>query len=248
MKVALFVTCIADQLYPDVGMSVVRVLRRHGCEVVFPEAQICCGQPALNSGYPNEARKVARRLIAAFADAEWVVSPSGSCCGMVRHYYPSLFGVDSGLQREAEALAGRMYEFSQFMVRVLGVEKLEGSFPHKVTYHPSCHGARLLGIREEPLALLRAIPDLELVPLPRAEDCCGFGGTFAVKLAPISAAIVDEKVAHVVETNTHYLVGTDLGCLMNIAGRMKVLGVSTEALHIAALVDRVLESSGSAPS
>jgi len=163
---------------------------------------------------------------------------------MIRHYYPSLFGADSGLQREAESLAARVYEFSQFMVGVLGVEKLEASFPHKVTYHPSCHGARLLGIREEPLALLRAIHDLELVPLPRAEDCCGFGGTFAVKLAPISAAIVDEKVAHIVETKTHYVVGTDLGCLMNIAGRMNVLGVPAEAVHIAELVDRAQRNSG----
>jgi L-lactate dehydrogenase complex protein LldE len=248
MKAALFLTCIADQLYPDVGMSVVRVLRRHGCQVDFPEAQTCCGQPALNSGYPDEARKVARRLIEAFAGAEYVVSPSGSCCGMIRHYYPTLFGADSGLQREAEALAGKVYEFSQFMVRVLGVDRLAGSFPHKVTYHPSCHGARLLGIREEPLALLKAIRGLELVPLPKADDCCGFGGTFAVKLAPISVAIVDEKVAHVRETDTRYLVGTELGCLMNIAGRMRTLGVPTEAVHIAELVDRALQNGTGSPS
>jgi L-lactate dehydrogenase complex protein LldE len=248
MKVSLFLTCLGEQFYPDVGMSVVRVLRHLGCEVDFPDTQTCCGQPALNTGYPDEARKVARRLIDVFRDAECIVSPSGSCCGMIRHYYPSLFEADPALRRDAEALAGRVYEFSQFMVQVLGVDHLDASFPHKVTYHPSCHGARLLGIREEPIALLRSIPDLELVPLPRADDCCGFGGTFAVKLAPISVAIADEKVAHVVETKAHYLAGTDLGCLMNIAGRMQVLGVKVEALHIAALLDRALRRSEGVPA
>ena len=246
MRVSLFLTCLGDQFYPEVGMSVVRVLRRHGCEVDFPETQMCCGQPALNTGYPAEARKVARGLIEAFRDAEFVVSPSGSCCGMIRHYYPSLFENDPSLGPDARGLAGRVYEFSQFMVRVLGVDRLDASFPHKVTYHPSCHGSRLLGIREEPLALLRSIPDLELVPLPRADDCCGFGGTFAVKLAPISVAIADEKVAHVVETGAHSLAGTDLGCLMNIAGRMQVLGVKVEAMHIAELVDRAQRTSAGA--
>jgi L-lactate dehydrogenase complex protein LldE len=242
MKVSLFLTCLGDQLYPQVGMSVVRVLRRHGCDVDFPPGQMCCGQPAWNSGYADEARKVARRLVQTFAGADCIVSPSGSCSGMIKHYYEALFENDPGLRREAEAFAGRVYEFSQFMVRVLKVDRIEGSFPHKVTYHPSCHGARLLGIREEPVALLHAIRDLELVPLPKADDCCGFGGTFAVKLAPISVAIVDEKVAHVKETQAHYLAGTDLGCLMNIAGRMQVLGVPVEAMHIAELVDRALQN------
>jgi L-lactate dehydrogenase complex protein LldE len=223
-------------------MSAARVLRRFGCEVDLPRAQVCCGQPAFNSGYQDEARTVARHLIETFVGAEHVVAPSGSCCGMIRHYFPQLFAHDGGLRREAESLASRVYEFSQFLVRVLGVEQLEGSFPHKVTYHPSCHGARLLGIREEPLVLLRAIHDLELVPLPKADDCCGFGGTFAIKLAPISAAIVDEKVAHIGETNAHYVVGTDLGCLLNITGRMKVKALSIQGLHLAELVDRALQN------
>jgi L-lactate dehydrogenase complex protein LldE len=240
MKVALFSTCLGDQLHPEVGLSAARVLRRYGCEVTLPEGQVCCGQPALNSGYQDEARTVARRLIETFDGFEHIVTPSGSCCGMIRHYYPQLFASDAGLRREADSLAARIYEFSQFMVRILGVEQLDGSFPHKVTYHPSCHGARLLGIREEPLTLLRAIPDLELVPLPKADDCCGFGGTFAIKLASISAAIVDEKVNHIEETKAHYVVGTDLGCLMNITGRMKVRGVRIEGVHMAELVDRAL--------
>jgi L-lactate dehydrogenase complex protein LldE len=246
MKVALFSTCLGDQLHPEVAMSAARVLRRFGCEVDVPETQVCCGQPALNSGYQDEARTVARRLIESFEGAEHVVAPSGSCSGMIRHYFPQLFAHDAVLRKKAESLASRVYEFSQFLVRVLGVEAIDGSFPHKVTYHPSCHGARLLGIKEEPLMLLRAIGDLELVPLPKADDCCGFGGTFAVKLAPISAAIVDEKVAHIQETAAHYVVGTDLGCLMNIAGRMKVKGVPIEGLHLAALVDRALTKGRSA--
>jgi L-lactate dehydrogenase complex protein LldE len=240
MRVALFVTCLGDQLQPQVGMSVMRVLRRHGCEVDFPEGQVCCGQPAMNSGYPDEARTVARRLVEAMANAEHVVSPSGSCCGMIHHHFPALFAGDAGLLREAESLARRTHEFSQFMVNVLGVARLEASFPHKVTYHPSCHGTRLLGVRDEPLTLLRAIRDIDFVPLPHADDCCGFGGTFAVKLGGISAAIVDEKVSHVVETSARYLVSTDVGCLVNIAGRMKVRGVAVEALHVAELVDRAL--------
>jgi len=246
MKVSLFSTCLGDQLCPEVSRSLARVLRRYGCEIDLPETQVCCGQPAFNSGYHDEARAVARRLVESFANAEHIVSPSGSCCGMIRHYFPQLFAHDAGLLREAESFASRVYEFSQFMVRVLGVEQLDGSFPHKVTYHPSCHGARLLGIREEPLTLLRAIQDLELVPLPKADDCCGFGGTFAIKLAPISAAIVDEKVAHITETNAHYVVGTDLGCLMNITGRMKVKGIPVQGVHMAELVDRALEKGSGA--
>lgn len=248
MKVALFVTCLGDQLAPEVGMSVVRVLRRLGCEVLFPEGQVCCGQPAMNSGYPREARSVARRLVEAMAGAEHVVSPSGSCAGMIRHHFPALFEGDAGLLREAQALAQRTHEFSQFMIKVLGVSRLDASFPHKVTYHPSCHGTRLLGVRDEPLALLRAIRDVEIVPLPHADDCCGFGGTFAVKLGAISGAIVDEKVTHVVETAARYLVGTDVGCLMNIAGRMKVRGVPVTAMHIAELVDRALANAERAAS
>ncbi len=240
MKVSFFSTCLGDQLYPEVAMSAVRVLERLGCEVDLPAAQVCCGQPALNSGYQDEARTVARRLIETFADAEHVVAPSGSCSGMIRHYFPQLFKHDAGLLREAESFASRVFELSQFLVRVLGIHQLDGSFPHKVTYHPSCHGARLLGIREEPLILLRAIRDLELVPLPKADDCCGFGGTFAIKLASISAAIVDEKVAHISETNAHYVVGTDLGCLMNITGRMQVKGLPVQGVHMAELLDRAM--------
>lgn len=238
MKVALFATCVVDQMYPAVAESVARVLGRHGCEVSFPAAQVCCGQPAFNSGYFDDARRVAERLLDALAGADHVVTPSGSCAAMIHHHYGRLFQDDAARLAAATRLAERSYEFSQFMVNVLHVERFEGSFPHAVTFHPSCHGARLLGARQEPLALLRAVPDLELRPLPQADDCCGFGGTFAVKLPEVSAAIADEKLRHVSETRARYLVGTDLGCLMHLSGRMRRRGVAVEALHIAQLIDR----------
>jgi len=244
VKVSLFPTCLGDQFYPGVADSVARVLRRQGCDVRTPLAEACCGQPAWNSGYPNEARKVARRLIQAFAGADYVVSPSGSCCGMIRHNFAQLFHDDPAFLSEAQAFADRVHEFSQFMVGVLGVTQLAASFPHRVTFHPSCHGARLLGVKTEPLTLLKAIPDLELVPLEHADDCCGFGGTFAVKLSAISVAIVDEKVGHVQDSGASYLVGTDLGCLMNIAGRMRVRRINAEPIHIAELIDRALDAGG----
>jgi L-lactate dehydrogenase complex protein LldE len=240
VKVALFATCLVDQMYPGVAQSAARVLREHGCEVSFPAAQVCCAQPALNSGYVDDARRVASALLDALSDAPYVVSPSGSCASMIRHHYGRLFAAEPARLAQAERLAERLYEFSQFMVNVLKVEQLSGSFPHAVTFHPSCHGARLLGVREEPLALLRKVPQLELVPLPNADDCCGFGGTFAVKLPEISAAIADEKLSHVQSTGARYLVGTDVGCLMHLSGRMQRRGVQVEALHIAELVDRAL--------
>jgi L-lactate dehydrogenase complex protein LldE len=242
MKVSLFSTCLGDQLYPQVAASAARILMRLGCEVATADSPPCCGQPAWNSGYVPEARQIARRLVAAFAEAAHVVSPSGSCCGMIHHYYAELFKGDPGLQREALAVIEKVKELSQFMVGVLGVDKLPGSFPHRVTYHPSCHGSRLLGARSEPLQLLRGIADLELVPLEHAEDCCGFGGTFAIKLSSISLAMVDEKAASIAKTNARYLVSTDLGCLMNISGRMRAQGTNVEALHLAELVDRALQA------
>lgn len=240
MKVALFASCVADQLYPEVAHSVARVLSRFDCEVSFPPSQVCCGQPALNSGYFAEARRVARVLLDAFADSDYVVVPSGSCAAMVHHHYAQLFADDPKRGAAAQQLSSKLFEFSQFMVNVLKVERVDGSFPHPVTFHPSCHAARLLGVRAEPLSLLAAVPGLELRPLPRAEDCCGFGGTFAVKLPEISVAIADEKLRHVSSTGARYLVGTDLGCLMHLAGRMQRRGLAIEALHIAQLLDRAL--------
>ncbi len=235
-RVSLFITCLADQLYPEVGLSTVRLLRRLGCELDFPESQVCCGQPAFNSGYTSEARRVARGLVDAFADAEYVVSPSGSCSGMIRHYYGELFADEPDYAERAAEFAAKTYELSQFIVGVLGVRDVGARFPHRVTYHASCHGSRLLGVKQEPLELLQHVAGLELVPLPRCEDCCGFGGTFAVKLASVSGAMVDEKVDHVLETEAPYLVGTDMGCLMNIAGRLERRRAGVKTLHLAELL------------
>lgn len=246
MKVALFATCVVDQMFPAVAHSAARVLTRHGCEVSFPAPQVCCGQPAFNSGYVDDARRVAAGLVEALQGVDYVVTPSGSCAAMIHHHYERLFAGDALRSAAAQRLRDNTYEFSQFMVNVLKVERLSGSFPHAVTFHPSCHGARLLGAREEPLALLRAVPELELRPLSCADDCCGFGGTFAVKLPEISAAIADEKLRHVGNTGARFLVGTDLGCLMHLSGRMQRRGVAVEALHIAELVDRAQASSAGA--
>ncbi|GGF99700.1 (Fe-S)-binding protein [Paenibacillus abyssi] len=237
MRVSLFITCLSDLLYSEVGESVVRILSDYGCDVDFPEAQTCCGQPAFNSGYQDEAREVARNLIRAFEHSDYVVSPSGSCTGMVHHYYPYLFENEPEWKAKAEALVGKMYEFSQFLVQVLGVTDLGASFPHKVTYHPSCHAMRLLGVKEEPMKLLSCVDSIDFVELPKKEDCCGFGGTFSVKMADMSEAMVCEKAVNVCSTGAEVLVGTDMGCLMNIGGRLNKEGQPVRVMHLAQLLE-----------
>ncbi|MFB0842506.1 (Fe-S)-binding protein [Paenibacillus oleatilyticus] len=237
MRVSLFITCLADQIYPEVGESVVRLLHRYGCEVDFPQMQTCCGQPAYNSGYQDEAREVARNLIRAFEHSDYVVSPSGSCTGMVHHYYPQLFENEPEWKAKAEKLIGKTYEFSQFLVNVLGITDLGAVYEGKATYHPSCHATRLLGVREEPGELMVNIEGLELVELPRKEDCCGFGGTFAVKMADMSEAMVCEKAANVCATKAELLIGTDMGCLMNIGGRLNKENKPVRVMHLAQLLE-----------
>ncbi|WP_372009809.1 (Fe-S)-binding protein [Paenibacillus chitinolyticus] len=237
MKVSLFITCLSDLVYPRVGQAMVRLLARYGIQVHFPEVQTCCGQPAFNSGYWDDARKSGRTLLEAFDDSDFVLSPSGSCTGMVQHYYPKLFQDDPEMLAKAEALREKTYEFTQFLVGVLGVTDLGAVFPHRVTYHPSCHGTRLLGIKDEPASLLEHVRGLELVPLPHAEDCCGFGGTFAVKMSDISGAMVAEKSDHVLETEAEVLVGLDMGCLMNISGNLLYRGRPVKVMHLAELLE-----------
>jgi len=237
MKVSLFITCIVDQVYPDVGVSMVRLLRRLGCEVDFPSTQTCCGQPCFNSGYVKEARTIAVNHLKAFEGADYIVSPSGSCTGMVHHYYGELFADDPALAARAAKVAERSYEFSSFLVNVLGVTDVGATCPHTVTFHPSCHASRLLGVKTEPLTLLENVKDISLKPLPYANDCCGFGGTFSIKMADVSGAMVSEKVDHVGETGAEYLVGTDMGCLVNIGGHMKRRGMSTKVMHLAQFLD-----------
>jgi len=236
MKVALFITCLVDNFYPAVAEAMVRILHRYGVEVVVPDQQTCCGQPAFNSGYVDDARAVASTLLEAFKGADYVVSPSGSCTGMIHHYYPKLFAAEPGSADEAMALAGRTFEFSQFLVNVLGVTDVGATFAHTVTYHPSCHGARLLGVDKEPLTLLQHVRGLTLRDLPHAADCCGFGGTFAVKMSEISTAMASEKSDHVRSTGAEVLVGTDMGCLMNIGGRLRREEAPVRVLHLAQLL------------
>jgi L-lactate dehydrogenase complex protein LldE len=236
VKVSLFVTCLADQFFPEVGVSTVRVLRKLGCEVDFPKLQTCCGQPAFNSGFADEARSIARRMLDVFDSSEHVVAPSGSCVGMVKHF-PELFAGDAELERRARDLAAKTWELSQFLVHVLGRDDVGARFPHRATFHPSCHASRLLGARQEPLRLLANVKDLELVPLERAEDCCGFGGLFAVKLPDISGAMVAEKCEHVVAANPEYVIGGDMGCLANIVGSLSRRGSTVRAIHLACVLD-----------
>ncbi|MGO4544557.1 (Fe-S)-binding protein [Paenibacillus sp. 2TAB23] len=235
MKVSLFITCLSDALYPKVGEAMVRLLAKYGVTLQFPTVQTCCGQPAFNSGYWKEARESAKTILDAFEDSDFVISPSGSCTGMI-HHYPKLFEDDPVMLERANRLQSKSFEFTQFMVQVLGVTDVGASFPHKVTYHPSCHGSRILGVKAEPLALIQKVKGLELVPLPFAEDCCGFGGTFAVKMADISGAMVTEKVDHVLETEAEVLVGLDMACLLNIAGNLRYRNEPVRVMHLAELL------------
>lgn len=229
------ITCLSDAIYPNVGEAMTRLLARYGVRLHFPDIQTCCGQPAYNSGYWEEARNAATTILAAFEDSDFVISPSGSCTGMV-HHYPKLFEHDPAMLEKARQLQRKSFEFTQFLVRVLGVQDVGAVFPHKVTYHPSCHGNRLMGIQDEPTTLLQHVKGLELVPLPHAEDCCGFGGTFAVKMADLSGAMVTEKVDHVVETEAEVLTGLDMACLMNIAGNMRYRNHQVRVMHVAELL------------
>jgi L-lactate dehydrogenase complex protein LldE len=188
--VALFVTCLVDQLFPHIGECTVRVLERAGCAVSFPPAQTCCGQATFNDGFQEQARSLARQFLDVFEGAPAIVAPSGSCVAMVREWYPQLFEESPALHERVQALAHRTYELSEYLVRVLGQTDLGARFPAAVAYHPSCHGLRGLGLREEPLRLLAAVRDLRLVELPRADECCGFGGFFSVKFAGVSGAML----------------------------------------------------------
>jgi len=226
------ITCLGDALYPAVGESAVKVFRGLGVTVDFPAGQTCCGQPAFNSGYVDEARRSAKSFIDAFAGSEYVVSVSGSCAAMVRHHYPGLFPPGPA-RRRAEALAGRTFEFSQFLIDVLGADELPVVYPAVATMHHSCHTMRLLGVKEGPERLLGMVDGLEYRSLPRARECCGFGGAFAVKMPAISGALVDRKVDHVLETGADVLVGLDMSCLMNIEGRLRRRGARVTVKHLA---------------
>lgn len=231
MKVSLFITCLCDLLTPEVGKDTVELLERFGCEVDFPTTQTCCGQPAFNSGYLNEAKKAMQQMMKAFEHADYVVAPSGSCVSMLKQY-PEIFADDATWGPLAENLAEKSYEICQFLVDVLEVTDVKSSFQGKVTYHPSCHMTRILGETEAPMKLLRNISGAELIDLPLKENCCGFGGTFAIDQADISQEMVREKVDSVLKTRATYLIGADMACLLNIQGRLQREDSAVKVKHI----------------
>lgn len=237
MKVTLFITCLVDQLCPQVGVATVGILHRAGCEVVFDDRQTCCGQPAFNTGYRSEARKFAERFIEIFesTDAEYIVSPSGSCTAMVRHFHELFKGEDAWIER-AEKVSVRTFELSAFLVNVLKREDLGAKFDGKLTWHDACHALRELGLKSEPRALLKNVAGAEFVELRNSDACCGFGGTFSVKFPEISTAILDEKIAAIEESGADAVVACDASCLMQIGGRLSRLGKKAKAVHIAEIL------------
>ncbi|HEX5734572.1 MAG TPA: (Fe-S)-binding protein [Blastocatellia bacterium] len=239
MKASLFITCLVDQFFPDVGVSMASLLRRLGVELDFPSAQTCCGQPAFNSGFRREARDLAARFISIFEESEHVVAPSGSCASMVRVFYPDLFKDDPAMLEKAEGLSSRTFEFTEFLVNVLGVEDVGARYSGKVALHQSCHLLRELNVRTEPLRLLKAVRGIELVEMERAEMCCGFGGLFSIKYPHISGGILQEKLDCIRQSRAETIVASDMGCLMQIAGGLSRQSLPIKTMHIAELLAKV---------
>ena len=236
MRVALFVTCLIDLMRPSAGFAAIRLLQQAGCEVVVPEKQTCCGQPAYNNGDQENARAIARQVISMLEQYDHVVIPSGSCAGMLIRHYPALFDSDPQWQQKSQQLAERCYELTQFLVDVVGVTDFNARYQGKVAYHDSCSARRELGVLRQPRTLLKNVEGLTQVELDEAEACCGFGGTFSVKFPEVSTAIVDRKVADIEQTGADTIVAGDMGCLMNIAGRLSRQGKPVKAFHIAELL------------
>jgi L-lactate dehydrogenase complex protein LldE len=236
VRVALFVTCLTDTLVPETGVAVVRLLERLGHEIEFRREQTCCGQLHLNTGYRAEARQLAARFTRVFAGAEVIVAPSASCVGAVREFYPSLVEGDPVLEREVEALVPRVLELSELLVGRLGLEDVGAVFPHRVTYHPTCHSLRSLHVGDAPYRLLRAVRGLDLAELPQATECCGFGGTFAVKNADTSAAILADKVRCVLDTGAEVCTAADNSCLLQIGGALSRLRAGVRTAHLAEIL------------
>ena len=237
LNVSLMVTCLADALFPDVGVATVQLLRRLGVHVEFPRAQTCCGQPFFNSGYQADARDLARHTIRAFDNGRLVVTPSGSCAAMVKLEYPELFAEDLVWHGRAEDLARRTHELADFVVNVLGVDDVGARYECKATYHMACH-LRGLGLQTEPERLLRKVRGLQYLPLERSDECCGFGGSFSVRYPGISGAMVQDKAGFIEKTGADLVVATDAGCLMNIAGCLHRRGSQIRAVHLAEVLEK----------
>jgi L-lactate dehydrogenase complex protein LldE len=232
MNVQLFIPCFVDQVYPTMGMNMAKVLRKAGCKVTYNPAQTCCGQPAFNAGFWEDAKDVCKKFIKDFEGDGYIVAPSASCIGFVRNYYKKLFE-DSGEMERVEALTVRMYEFTEFMVKVLKVEDVGATFESSATYHDSCAGLREVGIKQEPRKLLSNVRGLTLREMNDVETCCGFGGTFAVKFQSISSAMADQKVDNAHATGAECIISTDVSCLMHIEGYAQKAGKPIRCLHIA---------------
>jgi L-lactate dehydrogenase complex protein LldE len=232
--VQLFVTCLVDNFFPDVGFAVVKILEELGLHVEFPQAQTCCGQPAFNGGFWDDARAMARHTLDVLAQSEApIVVPSGSCADMIIHHYPELLTGDAVYAAKAKDVAGRTYEFSQFLVDILGVTELGACAGGCLTYHASCHGLRGMGLKEQPRQLLNHVEGIEFKELPEAEACCGFGGLFAVKMGDISGAILQRKLDNIETTGADTVVGGDVSCLMHIAGGLRRRGSKVRVKHLA---------------
>ncbi len=238
MRVALFITCFNDTLFPETGRATVRLLERLGHEVVFPAEQTCCGQMHFNTGYQREAIPLVRRFVEVFKGYEAVVAPSGSCVGMVRELYPMAAELanDKQLLHDVEELAPRVFELSEFLVKRLGVTDVGAYYPHRVTYHPTCHSLRMIKVGDAPLALLRAVGGIDLVELEEARECCGFGGTFAVKNADTSTAMLSDKLRHVLDTRAEVCTAGDNSCLMHIGGGLKRGRAGVRTVHLAEIL------------
>jgi L-lactate dehydrogenase complex protein LldE len=238
VRIALFITCFNDTLFPRTGQAVVRLLERLGHEVAFPLEQTCCGQMHFNSGYREEAVPLVRRFARVFADEELIVSPSGSCVAMVRDHYPRIARElgDEALLAQVRSIAERTFELSELLVDRLGVEDVGAYFPHRVTYHPSCHAQRMLHVGDKPLRLLRAVGGIDLVELPQAQECCGFGGTFAIKNADTSIAMLSDKLRAVLDTRAEVCTAADNSCLMHIGGALRRQRTGVRAMHLAEIL------------
>ncbi len=238
LRVSLFVTCLVDQLFPQVGLAMADVLERAGCECEFRAEQTCCGQPAFNSGYTEEAAAVARHFLKTFEGADCIVTPSGSCCSMIRHHFAEVFEEGSRERETAERLAAHVYEFSEFLLNVAQVEDVGARFAGTVTYHDSCHALRDLGIREQPRRLLSKVRELQLREMQPAEECCGFGGTFSVKLGELSSDMLAGKIEAIVNTGADAVVSIDPSCLMQIRGGLSRRELPIQTLHLAEVLAR----------
>ena len=232
-RVGLFVTCLVDLFRPTVGFAAVKLLEAAGCTVEVPASQTCCGQPAYNSGDRADTKDIARAVIRAFEDFDYVVAPSGSCAGMIKEHYGELFADEPEWAQRAAHLKHRTYELVSFLVDVLGIDAVDTEYAGTITYHDSCSGLRELGVKQQPRRLLRSVEGLHLAELPGAEVCCGFGGTFCIKYPEISNKMVSEKTADIVRTGADTLLAGDMGCLLNMAGKLKREGSTVKVRHIA---------------